>query len=290
MHFEISLLAYIIDRIFGEFRFIKFYKHPVIFMGDFISWFEKRFYKDSITRGVILNLSLLSLIFGVVFFIDFFVDNVFVLALIASSGLASKSLFDSVKEILNTPQNIKYLVSRDTNNLNQSDINKASIETYAENLSDGVIAPLFYLLLFGLYGLFIYKGINTLDSMVGYKNDKYEKFGKFSAKLDDIANYIPSRITAVLIALLFWSKKALLGFYSFGKLHESPNAGHPISAMALSLDISLGGDTSYFGKIKHKPYFGDGKKEITKEDLSKALSLQIRLDLFIVVFLILGLL
>lgn len=290
MHFEISLLAYIIDKIFGEFRFIKFYKHPVIFMGDFISWFEKRFYKDSIARGVILNLSLLSLIFVVVFFIDFFVDNVFVLALIASSGLASKSLFDSVKEILNTPQNIKYLVSRDTNNLNQSDINKASIETYAENLSDGVIAPLFYLLLFGLYGLFIYKGINTLDSMVGYKNDKYEKFGKFSAKLDDIANYIPSRITAVLIALLFWSKKALLGFYSFGKLHESPNAGHPISAMALSLNISLGGDTSYFGKIKHKPYFGDGKKEITKEDLSKALSLQIRLDLFIIVFLILGLL
>lgn len=290
MHFEISLLAYIIDKIFGEFRFIKFYKHPVIFMGDFISWFEKRFYKDSIARGVILNLSLLSLIFVVVFFIDFFVDNVFVLALIASSGLASKSLFDSVKEILNTPQNIKYLVSRDTNNLNQSDINKASIETYAENLSDGVIAPLFYLLLFGLYGLFIYKGINTLDSMVGYKNDKYEKFGKFSAKLDDIANYIPSRITAVLIALLFWSKKALLGFYSFGKLHESPNAGHPISAMALSLDISLGGDTSYFGKIRHKPYFGDGKKEITKEDLSKALSLQIRLDLFIIVFLILGLL
>lgn len=290
MHFEISLLAYIIDKIFGEFRFIKFYKHPVIFMGDFISWFEKRFYKDSIARGVILNLSLLSLIFGVVFFIDFFVDNVFVLALIASSGLASKSLFDSVKEILNTPQNIKYLVSRDTNNLNQSDINKASIETYAENLSDGVIAPLFYLLLFGLYGLFIYKGINTLDSMVGYKNDKYEKFGKFSAKLDDIANYIPSRITAVLIALLFWSKKALLGFYSFGKLHESPNAGHPISAMALSLNISLGGDTSYFGRIKHKPYFGDGKKKITKEDLSKALSLQIRLDLFIIVFLILGLL
>lgn len=290
MHFEISLLAYIIDKIFGEFRFIKFYKHPVVFMGDFISWFEKRFYKDSIARGVILNLSLLSLIFVVVFFIDFFVDNVFVLALIASSGLASKSLFDSVKEILNTPQNIKYLVSRDTNNLNQSDINKASIETYAENLSDGVIAPLFYLLLFGLYGLFIYKGINTLDSMVGYKNDKYEKFGKFSAKLDDIANYIPSRITAVLIALLFWNKKALLGFYSFGKLHESPNAGHPISAMALSLNISLGGDTSYFGRIKHKPYFGDGKKKITKEDLSKALSLQIRLDLFIIVFLILGLL
>jgi adenosylcobinamide-phosphate synthase len=290
MHFEISLLAYIIDKIFGEFRFIKSYKHPVVFMGDFISWFEKNFYKDSISRGAMLNLSLLSLIFAVVFFIDFFVDNIFVLALIASSGLASKSLYDSVKEILNNPQNIKYLVSRDTDNLSQSDINKASIETYAENLSDGIIAPLFYLLLFGLYGLFVYKGINTLDSMVGYKNDKYEKFGKFSAKLDDIANFIPSRITAVLIGLLFWSKKALLNFYSFGKLHESPNAGHPISAMALSLDISLGGDTSYFGKIKHKPYFGDGNKEITKDDLSKALSLQIRLDLFIIVFLILGVL
>ena len=288
MHFEIALFAYIIDRIFGEFKFIKFYKHPVVFMGDFISWFERHFYKDCVIRGAILNLSFLFFVFLVPFFIDFFIDNIFILALIASVGVASKSLYDSVGGVLENRQNIKYLVSRDTEHLSQSDINKAAIETYAENLNDGVVAPLFYLILFGLYGVFIYKGINTLDSMVGYRNETYEKYGKFSAKLDDIANFIPARITAVLIAMLFFSKKALIYFYRFGRLHESPNAGHPISAMALSLEISLGGDTSYFGKIKHKPHFGDGRAEITKDDFKKALSLQIRFDIFIILFLILG--
>ena len=108
------------------------------------------------------------------------------------------------------------LVSRDTTTLSNSDVNKAAIETYAENLSDGVIAPLFYLLCFGLVGAFVYKAINTLDSMVGYRNTRYEKFGKFSARVDDVANYIPSRITALIIALLFF-KKAFWQFHKYGK-------------------------------------------------------------------------
>ncbi len=286
MFFEITLIAYIIDRIFGEFNFIKYYKHPVVFMGDFIKWFEKYFYKDSIFRGVVLNLSLLFLIFCVVFILEYFIDNVFILALIASSGLASKMLYESVRDILDNPQNIKYLVSRDTKDLSQSDINKAAIETYAENLSDGVIAPLFYLSIFGLYGVFIYKGINTLDSMVGYKNERYEKFGKFSAKLDDIANFIPARLTAILISILFLSKKALLNFYTYGKKHQSPNAGHPISAMALCIDVKLGGATSYFGRVIQKPYFGEGRGEILNTDLMRVLSLQIRVDIVIILLLI----
>lgn len=286
MFFEITLISYIIDRIFGEFNFIKYYKHPVVFMGDFIKWFEKHFYKDSIFRGVVLNISLLFLIFCIVFILESFIDNIFILALIASSGLASKMLYDSVRDILDNPQNIKYLVSRDTKDLSQSDINKAAIETYAENLSDGVIAPLFYLSIFGLYGVFIYKGINTLDSMVGYRNERYEKFGKFSARLDDIANFIPARITAVLISILFLSKKALLNFYSYGKKHQSPNAGHPISAMALCLDIKLGGPTSYFGKVLQKPYFAEGREDILNTDLHKALLLQRRLDMVIILLFI----
>ena len=149
---------------------------------------------------------------------------------------------------------------------------KAAIETYAENLSDGVIAPMFYLLLFGLPGILVYKAINTMDSMVGYKNQKYELFGKAAALLDDLANYIPSRITAVLI-MLFANQKDLFAFYEDGKKHESPNAGHPITAMALALDIKLGGDTSYFGTVKKKAYFGKGRKEITAEDVKKALEL-----------------
>jgi adenosylcobinamide-phosphate synthase len=278
MYLELTFLSYIFDKLFGEFSFIKFYKHPVVLMGNFIKWFEKNFYKDSIARGGYLTLSLLILTFTIVYTIEYFIDNIFILALIGSTAIASRMLYESVKDVIANPSHIKYLVSRDTDNLSQSDINKAAIETYAENLSDGVIAPLFYMLLFGLYGAFLYKAVNTLDSMVGYRNEKYENFGKFSAKLDDILNYIPSRITALLIAILFISIKALKSFYHYGKHHKSPNAGHPIAAMALSLNISLGGPTSYFGKIQKKPYFGDGKTDITHDDINKALSFRVRFD------------
>ena len=277
MYFELTLMAYIIDRIFGEFKFIR---HPVIFMGDFISWYEKKFYKDSILRGLFLTLSLLTLVFFISYFLAFL--PWYILTIIASTGIASKMLYESVKDIISNPQNIKYLVSRDTKYLSPSDINKAAIETYGENLSDGVIAPVFYLLFFGIVGLALYKAINTLDSMVGYRNDRYENFGKVSAKLDDIVNYIPSRITALLIALLFLSIDSLKAIKEFAHLHESPNAGYPISALAGSINVKLGGDTSYFGKIKKKPYFGYGKKDIKSEDINNALKLQIRIDLFII--------
>lgn len=285
MYAEITLIAYIIDKIFGEFSFIKFYTHPVVLMGRYISWFEQKFYKDSVFIGFLLTASLILIVLSICFLITHFISNIFILGLIASSGIAANMLYKSVKSVMLCPENIKFLVSRDTAYLSNSDINKAAIETYAENLSDGVIAPLFYLLLFGITGLFVYKAINTLDSMVGYKTQKYLNFGKFSAKLDDVANYIPARITAILIALLGFSKTALFKFYSFGKLHESPNAGHPISAMALWLKIKLGGDTKYFGTIKQKPFFGFGKDEILQADIQKALSLQIRLDIFIISFL-----
>jgi len=261
-------------------------------MGDYIKWFEKHFYKDSIFRGFILTSTLLFTVWTIIYLISFNINNLpFVIellisSLLASTTIASKMLYDSVKDILKNPHHIKYLVSRDTQTLSSSDINKASIETYAENLSDGVIAPLFYLLFFGLEGAFLYKAINTLDSMVAYRNKRYEKFGKISAIIDDVANYLPARITALLIALLMGSKKALFSFYKYGKKHDSPNAGHPISAMALAINIKLGGDTSYFGKVKTKPYFGEGKLNIEKNDIRKALSMRWRLDIFIVISLV----
>lgn len=291
MFFDVALIAYFIDKVFGEFEKIKFFKHPVIFMGEYISWFQKRSYQDSVLRGVFLTLSLLVIvsIFAGIFSL---IENIMVQGFLASFTLSSKMLYDCVKEIVsndtieNQRSKIAMLVSRDTQNMSESDVNKAAIETYAENLSDGVIAPLFYLVCFGLVGAYVYKAVNTLDSMVGYRNEKYEKFGKFSAKLDDVLNFIPARITALLIALLFGSKMAFLKFYSLGKQHESPNAGLPISAMSLSLGIALGGPTSYFGKIKEKPYFGIGRKEITQEDVKRSLTLQIKLDIFIIVVLI----
>lgn len=264
-------------------------------MGDYIKWFEKHFYRDNAFRGFILTLSLILITYFTTSLLVWLLSDwgqphleVLLLGVVASTTLASHMLYDSVKDIIQNPHHIKYLVSRDTKELSPSDINKASIETYAENFSDGVIAPLFYLLLFGLEGAFIYKAINTLDSMVGYRNERYEKFGKFSAILDDVVNYIPARITALLIALLMGSKKALLHFYSYGQKHDSPNAGHPISAMALAIGVRVGGDTVYFGKIKKKADFGDGKATIEKEDIKKALSLQWRVDVLVIFMLIMG--
>lgn len=281
MFAEIALIAYLTDRIFGEFRFIR---HPVVLMGNFITAFEKRFYRDSILCGFWLVFWLLACVFALVYPISL-IDNPWVLGIIASTGIAGKMLYTSVNNVLSDPSSIRYLVSRDTENLSESEINKAAIETYAENLSDGVIAPLFYLLVFGLAGLFLYKAVNTLDSMVGYRNEKYEKFGKVSARLDDVLNYLPSRITAIFILILFGNLNALKKTWHYGAMHESPNAGYPISAMAVSLGVSLGGPTSYFGRVKNKPCFGEGKGEISAEDVRGALALQWKLDTLVILLL-----
>lgn len=284
MFYEIALIAYVTDRLFGEFKFIR---HPVVLMGDFITAFQKRFYRDSIMSGFWLVFWLLATVLAFVTPISL-IKNPWIVGVIASMGIAGKMLYESVRNILSEPQSIRYLVSRDTENLSDSDIRKAAIETYAENLSDGVIAPLFYLLVFGLVGLFLYKAVNTLDSMVGYRNERYEKFGKVSARLDDVVNYIPSRITAVIILILFGKLGKLVQTWHYGALHESPNAGYPIAAMALSLDVSLGGSTPYFGKMKEKPYFGDGKREITDDDIRRALALQWKLDTLLILLLAAG--
>ncbi len=282
----VALLAYLLDKFFGEFPFKK---HPIAVIGDIVTFFESKFYKKSVTRGLLLVLFVVIIVsifaFSITFYLALFNTtlNIIISATVASIFIAHRMLYDAVKEVASAPNKkelIAQLVSRDTQNMSESDIYKAAIETYAENLSDGVIAPLFYLLLFGLPGIIIYKTINTMDSMVGYKNEKYEKFGKIAARLDDVANYIPARITALLI-MLSCREKNIFAFYSDGKKHESPNAGHPITAMALCLDVTLGGDTSYFGKIKHKPNFGNGTKT-TQEALSSMLELGRKIDKIII--------
>lgn len=281
-----TLLAFLIDKIFGEFSFIK---HPVIFMGDYIKWFENRFYKDTIFRGFILLSTLLIIVFLIFYTIHIILNqfnpiiSLIISATIASTTIASNMLYKSVYDISINPKNIKYLVSRDTDNLSKSDINKASIETYGENLSDGVVAPIFYLYLFGMEGAFIYKAINTLDSMVGYHTDKYENFGKVSAKLDDIANFIPSRLTAIFITIINFKAYK---FYKYASGHSSPNAGYPISAIALATGVRLGGDTQYFGEMKKKPYFGDGRDNIEVADIFNALNIGRRVDILMIIILV----
>ena len=281
MYPELALFSYLLDRFFGEFGFIKSYKHPVIYIGEMIKWYEKNFYQDSKKSGFFLVVFVVGVVFCITYLIESYVQNILVLSILGSMSISHKMLKDEVLKVTKNPKNIKYLVSRDTKDLNQSDINKAAIETYAENLSDGVIAPLFYLLLFGIKGAFVYKAINTLDSMVGYKNERYKNFGFFSAKLDDVANFIPSRITAIMIGGDFFKIK------EFAKGHKSPNAGYPISAMALKLKVKLGGDTIYFGKVVKKPYFGEGRENITKDDILKSVEYSKKIQIKIVLSLLL---
>ncbi|MFT7003869.1 MAG: adenosylcobinamide-phosphate synthase [Sulfurimonas sp.] len=287
----VAFFAYLIDRLFGEFSFIK---HPVIIIGEIITFFENKFYKNSILRGLLLVLFVLAIVSFISTSIYIYLGevnqvlNILISSFLASMFLAHRMLYDSVNEVLvssNKKEVIAMLVSRDTDKMDDSDIYKASIETYAENLSDGVIAPLFYLILFGLPGIVVYKAINTMDSMVGYRNEKYEKYGKVAAYLDDIANFIPSRITAILIMLLA-KQKNIFSFYEDGKKHDSPNAGHPITAMALYLDVSLGGDTYYFSKLKRKPYFGNARKEIIQDDVRNALLIRNKIDKSILILLV----
>jgi len=274
----IAIFAYLIDKVFGEFHFIK---HPIIYIGELITYFENQFYKDSVFRGLLLVLFVMSIVGFISIAIVFYLSklplivDIILSSMIGSIFIAHKMLKDAVKEIVTTKnkkEKIAMLVSRDTEDMNSSDIYKAAIETYAENLSDGVVAPLLCLLLFGLPGIIIYKAINTMDSMVGYRNEKYEKYGKIAARLDDILNYIPSRLTAIFI-MIMGNKRDIFAFYKDGKKHDSPNAGHPITAMALVLGVKLGGDTSYFGKVKHKANFGNGKELIVADDVTKALSI-----------------
>ncbi len=275
-----TLIAYVTDAIFGEFCFVR---HPVVWMGDFIGWYERRFYRASRLAGAGLAVSLLVVVMLLslpLTLLPFWVQGI-----VASMFLAHRMLHDSVHEAIGQREKVAMLVSRDTQSLSQSDLNKALVETYAENLSDGVIAPLFYLLFFGVPGVALYKAINTLDSMVGYRTKRYENFGRFSAKLDDLVNWIPARLTAVMV-LFLCGNRDFMKLRDFAKGHKSPNAGYPISAVALCYGLKLGGDTPYHGKMVAKPWFGDGKEEILKEDVVQVLQMRRRVDILLVAFLL----
>ena len=294
MYFELALMAYLIDYVVGEFPA----KHPVMWMGDFILAFERRFYSDRVLYGAILVISLLllTLMFSLVLV---YIANIFpvwlslpMLASLASTGLAMNMLHQSVAALLTAEQPklaLSNLVSRDTQAMTETEVYKAALETWAENLSDGVIAPLFYLVLFGLPGIATYKVINTLDSMVAYKTDRYYRFGKVAAKLDDIANIIPARLTALLIILLAKNKRlAWQSCWCDGHKLESPNAGYPIAAMAGALGVKLGGNAFYHGEMKLKPALGTAINSVNKMILAQALKMKTGINIVVIIVLLLG--
>ncbi len=164
---------------------------------------------------------------------------------------------------------LSMIVGRDTSALSPTQIRSAVVETLSENLSDGVVAPLFYFAIGGVPLMMLYKMINTQDSMVGYKNERYSDYGYFPAKLDDVANFIPARITALLMVIASLSWRAAKHVLKYSSNHSSPNAGYPESALSGFLDCRLGGPSSYFGTIVEKPYIGKNGRELTHEDVVK---------------------
>lgn len=294
MYFELALLAYLLDLIIGELPG----KHPVMWMGDFISAFERRFYRDRILTGALLVISLLALTLLIAVTLAYLAGglpawlSLPVLAVLASTGLAMHMLHASVAGLLtakNPRQALSYLVSRDTQAMTETGVYKAALETWAENLSDGVIAPLFYLVLFGLPGIAVYKAVNTMDSMIGYKTERYFNFGKAAARLDDVANYLPARLTALLIiALADDRRQAWQCCRRDGGKLESPNAGFPIAAMAGALGVALGGDASYHGRIKRKPVLGLAVNAVNPTTLKQALNMKTGINLIVLGILAIG--
>lgn len=286
------LLALMVDLLLGDPEWIY---HPVRGIGLFISKAEKQI-RERKTSPLGLRLWGLLLwtitVFGTflaVYGLLFIAARIHPLLLIALQilliwlGLAARSLERESGKVMmplqrgNLPEARKRLsciVGRDTESLGQEGIIRAAVETVAENTSDGVIAPLFYAFLGGAPLLWAYKAANTLDSMVGYKDEKYGDLGYVSAKMDDLLNYIPARLTALFLIL-----SSLLPGYSFrGSLriwirdrrnHKSPNSAHPEAAAAGALGIQLGGDAVYAGKITRKPFIGDAKRLPQVEDIRR---------------------
>ena len=281
------ILGFLLDLIIGD---PQNPIHPIRLIGSLCSYTEKIFRK--ILRNYLKLAGLLTwiIVVLVVFFFNYLllkgvnaispILSIILEAIMIYFCIATKALKDEglkvVKFIINNDikgarKQLSYIVGRDTNNLDKEAILKAVVETVAENMSDGVISPLFYAGIGGAPLAFLYKAVNTMDSMFGYKNDKYIEFGYFPAKLDDVFNYIPARLTGyftiIVSFILGLNYKNSLNIYNRDKRnHSSPNSAHPEAAVAGALGVKLGGANYYFGKLVEKPTIGD---DLERVDLNK---------------------
>lgn len=262
----IGLLASKLETIFR-----KLLKNSLKIAG-LIVWIITIILTFAITYGIIFVCMKINKYLGVI------VQGIIIYFCISAKGLVVEG-YKVIKylnegNIEKSRKQLSYIVGRDTESLDSKGITRAVIETIAENMSDGVIAPILFAGIFGAAGSMAYKAVNTMDSMFGYKNDKYIEFGYFPAKLDDLFNYIPARVTGILIIISsFFLKrdyKNSLKIYKRDRYnHTSPNSAHPEAAMAGALDIQLGGANYYFGKIVEKPVIGDKIKEIEINDVKR---------------------
>lgn len=277
------IIGYLLDLRLGD---PDNWPHPVRVFGNAISIGEKWLNSG---RFRFLKGALLSLVLVVFVFVIFYAANAFlirlpVLYVVVNSiwvyyGLANHSLIAEGRKVFSVLENdgleagrrqLSRIVGRDTSKLTPQQIRIAVLETMSENLSDGVIAPLFYYAIAGVPGMMAYKMVNTMDSMVGYRNERYEWFGKFAARLDDLANFIPARLTAFLMVLVTGSRRGLQFIFKFGSKHKSPNAGYPEAALAGILDCRFGGPNVYHGKVVEKPFIGENDRIIEPYEIATA--------------------
>ena len=293
------LIGWTADKLLGDPERLP---HPVVLFGKLIAAGERRLNhgKRRRMKGAALAVTLIAATFGAT------------AGLIALSGMASPALRTAVEAVMifyclagttlirevkgvfaaldvSTEQGRKQvarIVGRDTSQLTDNEIRKAALETLAENLSDGVIAPMFWLLLLGVPGMAAYKMINTLDSMIGYRTERYKRFGTAAARIDDAANYIPARLTALLMIAVAGKPELLKFVARNGKRHASPNSGYPEAALAGILNCRFGGGHYYFNEYFDKPFIGDNDRQLTKNDLRKAVTVNTLAEATMLVILI----
>ncbi|MBQ3444313.1 MAG: cobalamin biosynthesis protein CobD [Selenomonadaceae bacterium] len=282
----VAVVAFLIDALIGDPRSRL---HPVVLIGNLISVLEKLLRRDldSPTNKIIKGGILVSVVVAVALLVGLGVEallqdvpslaaQIFIQALVLSFMISPRSLSDAGREIYylleredltRARQKVGWIVGRDTQNLNEAEVTRATVETVAENTVDGIISPLFYFAIGGLPLAIAYRAINTMDSMLGYKNDKYLYFGRVAARLDDVANFIPARLTGLLficaaVVLSLDYKNALKMMRRDARKHPSPNGGWAEATVAGALRIRLGGMNYYFGKPHFRAYMGEPEENL----------------------------
>ena len=299
------LIGWLLDLFFGDPQKLP---HPIVWFGKMIAACEHQYNKGTHRKlkGALIAIGLILFVFATtwmlrkilgifaLFIFDGTREQVYQIpillyifdALAIFYCLAGTTLIREVREVFlaldrsleEGRKQVARIVGRDTSELSAQEVRTAALETLAENLSDGVIAPLFWLAILGTPGMLAYKMVNTLDSMVGYKTERYRDFGCWAAHIDDIANYIPARLTALL--MLLYSPPKLGGVRGglnrlkfvrkYARNHASPNSGYPESALAAILDCRFGGPHYYFGELFDKPYIGTNDRPLTTDDMKTA--------------------
>jgi len=286
-------IGWLMDWVFGDPERLP---HPIVWFGRMIAFGEKRLNGGTHRKlkGGLMAVALIVLVFGVSWLVrwwlmglNYWIALVFD-AIVVFYCLAGTTLIKEVREVFlaldrsleEGRAQVARIVGRDTTELTAQEVRKAALETLAENLSDGVIAPLFWLAILGTPGMLAYKMVNTLDSMIAYHTERYLQFGCVAAHIDDVANYIPARLTALLMGGKLWFIR------KYARNHASPNSGYPEAALASILDCRFGGPHKYFGEMFYKPYIGENDRELTTADMKTAVRINRTAEILMVALLL----